>query len=77
LQQIIKIVGADWESKAPEEIKKQPFYKDITGDLQAIKIAWRNPTMHIVKTYDRDAARQIFACVKQLMARLCDAGLME
>lgn len=49
---------------------KRPFYQDVLGDLSAIKLVWRNPTMHIVKSYDIDRAKMIFGAVESFMRDL-------
>lgn len=77
LRQLIKIVESDWSAKSDDEKKKQPFYKDAIGDLQVVKVAWRNPTMHIVKSYSPEEALHVYLAVKQFMTRLADAGLSE
>ncbi len=77
IRQLTAIFESDWKKRAPELQQKQPIYKDFLGDLQSVKIAWRNPTMHIVKKYDPDEAEQIFNAVKQFMMRIADAGLRE
>lgn len=77
LRQIAKIVEADWNTKSKAERARQPLYKDLAGDLQSVKIAWRNPTMHIVKKYAADEAMQIYNSVKQFVTRLAEAGFSE
>jgi len=77
LNQITKIVDSDWKSKTLAEREKQPFYKQAAGDLQSMKIAWRNPTVHVERTYEADEAEQIYLSAKQFMNRLADAGLAE
>jgi hypothetical protein len=77
LKQIRTNVEGDWKSKTDAEKARQPLYKDLAGDLQTVKIAWRNPTMHIVKKYTADEASQIYDCVKQFIIRLAGAGFSE
>jgi hypothetical protein len=77
LRQLNNLVETDWKTKSRDLRIKQPFYKEVVGDLQAVKIAWRNPTMHIVKSYGGEEAVQVYGCVKQFMTRLADAGLSE
>lgn len=77
LRQLNSMVEGDWKSQSKELRSKQSFYKEVVGDLQAVKIAWRNPTMHIVKNYNSDEAMQIYGCVRQFMMRIADAGLSE
>ena len=50
---------------------------DVMGDLQAVKLAWRNPTMHIVKKYSEDEASRIFDAVRGFMQRLASKPLQE
>lgn len=77
LRQLATIIEGDWKSKSEAEKRNQSFYKDVLGDLQAIKLAWRNPTMHIVKSYSPEEAAHIYGCVKQFMVRLASNGLGE
>jgi len=50
--------------------RSEPFYRDIAGDLELIKIAWRNPTMHIVRKYTPDEAEEVFRATRTFMNRL-------
>jgi hypothetical protein len=50
--------------------RDEPFYRDVVGDLQTIKIAWRNPTMHIVRHYTPEEAEEIFRAVRGFMKRI-------
>jgi hypothetical protein len=50
--------------------RNEPFYRDTAGDLQMVKIAWRNPTMHIVKSYTPEEAEDVFRAVRSFMQRL-------
>ncbi len=70
LKQINKQIEMDWKEKTPDWKSEEPFYKEVSGDLQAIKIAWRNPTMHIVRKYTEEASQNIFMAVKGFMERL-------
>lgn len=47
--------------------KKEPFLKEVLGDITAMKFAWRNPTMHIVNSYDMEQAQQIYLAVRSFM----------
>ena len=68
LEQLLK--GAKYDDLTPAQKAKRPFYQDVLGDLVSIKSAWRNPTMHIVRSYDPAQARVIFEAVKFLMQHL-------
>ena len=50
-----------------------PYLSELAGDLQIVKIVWRNPTMHIVRSYSPTEAREIFNAVIALMERPSDA----
>jgi hypothetical protein len=52
--------------------KLEPFYRDIAGDIQLVKIAWRNPTMHIVRSYSPEEAEDTLRAVRAFMQRLQD-----
>lgn len=60
IQQKYKHKGIKWK-------RDESFFKEILGDLEAIKIAWRNPTMHIVRKYGSEEAEQIFKAVRVFM----------
>jgi hypothetical protein len=77
IRQLKTIIEADWKSKPADMRLKQPFYKDVLGDIEAIKLAWRNPTMHVARSYGPQEAERIYIAVKHLMARLADFGLRE
>lgn len=77
IRQLKTTIESDWSSKSAAEKAKQPFYKEVLGDLQAIKIAWRNPTMHILRKYDPDEAGNIFSAVRALIQSLAAHGVKE
>lgn len=70
LRQIKDRVDEDHLKKTSEWKQMEPFYKDLLGDLQMVKIAWRNPTMHIVRKYTPEEAEGIFGAVRTMMQRL-------
>jgi hypothetical protein len=72
ITQIDAKIAAKHKTKSVKWKADEPFYRDILGDLQSIKIAWRNPTMHIVRRYSPDEAEDIFraVCKKRLAPRL-------
>ncbi len=72
LKQISDQIQAKHGSKSRGWKKNEPFFKELLGDLQAIKIAWRNPTMHLVRSYNQEEAEQIFGAVKVFMNRLAE-----
>jgi hypothetical protein len=70
IKQINDKVGAKHKTKGIKWKRDEAFYREILGDLQAIKIAWRNPTMHIVRRYSTDEAEEIFRAVRGFLVRL-------
>jgi hypothetical protein len=70
LKQINNKIGEQHQNKTPEWKADEPLFRDLSSDLQTMKIAWRNPTMHIVRRYEPDEAEEIFRAVKGFMTRL-------
>jgi hypothetical protein len=70
LTQIEKRIEEKHKNKTRKWKKNQAFFRDVMGDLQVVKMSWRNPTMHIVRTYTPEEAQQIFGAVKTFMGRL-------
>jgi hypothetical protein len=52
--------------------RDEPFFREVLGDLQNVKIAWRNPTMHVDRRYTSDEADQVFTAVRTFMGRLAE-----
>lgn len=53
-------------------ILSKSFYENIYTHLNSIRVAWRNPTMHVEKTYTEESAEDIFNSVKGLMRHLAE-----
>jgi hypothetical protein len=70
IKQITDKVSQQHKHKGIKWKRDEPFFKEVLGDLQAIKIAWRNPTMHIVRRYSVDEADDIFRAVRGFTKRL-------
>lgn len=70
IKQIATQIGEKHKRKGVAWKRDEPFFKEILGDLEAIKIAWRNPTMHIVRTYLPSEAEDVFKAVNTLMMQL-------
>jgi hypothetical protein len=77
IKQIKTILESDWKAKPLDLQTAQPLYRDLVGDLHLVKVAWRNPTMHIVNNYGKDEAVKIYDCVRQFMVRLSEGGLHD
>lgn len=50
--------------------KHEPWFAEANSMLRAVKIAWRNPTMHVTRAYDEEEAREVYAAVKTFMSHL-------
>lgn len=70
LKQIEANIKADHKGKAPEWKRDEAFFKELLGDLAAIRIAWRNPTMHIGRRYSQEEAEQVYHAVRLFMRRV-------
>lgn len=53
-------------ARTPDE----EFYSGAASQLAHVKVAWRNPTMHIERTYTIDVATDIWHAVKAFMRHL-------
>jgi len=72
IKQIQDKIGEKHDRKGVDWKRDEPFFRDVLGDLQSIKICWRNPTMHVVRRYSSKEADQIFGTVRTFMMRLAD-----
>ena len=77
LKQIKAKIEEKHADKLPAWKRKEAFYRDVAGDLQIVKLAFRNPTMHIVRHYTTDEAEEIYRAVRGLMKRLAAEGLKD
>jgi hypothetical protein len=68
--QIKSKIEAKHSTKAVDWKTDEPFFRDVLGDLQAVKMAWRNPTMHIVNHFTPDQADDIFRAVRSFTQRI-------
>jgi hypothetical protein len=70
IKQINDKIGAKHQVKDIDWKRDEAFYRDIAGDLQTIKIVWRNPTMHIARRYSAEEAEEILRAVRGFLRRL-------
>jgi len=47
------------------------FFSETYASLDAVRVAWRNPTMHVENKYTEDEAEHIFIAVRGFMKKLC------
>ena len=50
--------------RTPTWQKDDQFFSDATANLRSVKVAWRNPTMHVEIDYDEDKARDVYNAVR-------------
>ena len=70
LSQIDTRVRLKYRAKGVKWRKEEPFFRDVAAHLHAVKVAWRNPTMHIVSHYSPEMAEEVFFAVKGFMRHL-------
>lgn len=66
IEKELEIRAKKAKARSTEEI----FYSEAAIQLAHVKTAWRNPTMHIDRTYTVEEAEDIFQAVKILMTNL-------
>jgi hypothetical protein len=67
---IQKKIEEKHNQKKPAWKKQEALFRDICGDLTSIKMAWRNPTMHIEQEFSIEEANQIYSAVQTFMKRM-------
>lgn len=60
------------KSKEPIWKKRVPALWDAHGFLQAVKLAWRDDTMHIMDKYDGPEARRIYRALQSFMEHIAE-----
>jgi len=53
-------------ARSPDEL----FYSEAAAQIGHIKTAWRNPTMHVDKTYTEEQAKGILQAIRSFMQHL-------
>jgi hypothetical protein len=74
---IQKALEKPYPQKTRAERQFAPRLREILGDLVAIKIAWRNPTMHVERRYSQNEAFHVLTLSQTLMERLAECGIKE
>lgn len=62
--------GGAAPTKSRLRIGDREFFEGIYASLDAVRTAWRNPTMHIENKYTDDEAEHIFVAIKGFMKKL-------
>jgi hypothetical protein len=63
-------LDAKWEDKSPEWKAEEAFFREVHSYLHAVKLAWRNPTMHVANLYDDEQAREVWDATRAFMRHL-------
>jgi len=56
--------------RAPEWRSDNTFFSEVHANLLAIKDGWRNPSLHVERSYTPDQANEIFIAVRAFMRKL-------
>ena len=59
-----------YNAKPPEWADDEPFLSEAIAMLTAVKVAWRNPTMHVERSYTPEQAEDIWRAVRALARHL-------
>jgi hypothetical protein len=46
------------------------FFSTSTANLRAIKDAWRNPTLHVERSYHEEEAQEVYSAIRSFMRHL-------
>jgi len=52
--------------------KEKEFCEDVQPFLEAVKIAWRNPSMHVDIIYSEEIAEDIYIAIRRFMKQLAE-----
>lgn len=66
----IAAYNADRNAAPPDWPSKAAFYSEVEADFRALQRAWRNPTMHMDKTYSLERAKQIMDAVTSALTHV-------
>jgi hypothetical protein len=69
IREIDKAIAQKAKSSGARTVEEQ-FYSESAASFDHLKRAWRNPTMHVDKSYSVERAKEIFDAVKSFMRHL-------
>ena len=70
LRQINDRINAKYRTKGVQWKRDEPFFREVLGDLQSVKNAWRNPTMHVDRRYEPEEAEEVYRAARTFMMRI-------
>lgn len=74
LEHIERKLAQDRQNKDAEWIAMEPFFREALSYLRAVKVAWRNPVMHIESHYTPAQAEEILSAVGVFMRHLATSS---
>ena len=72
ITQITNRIKMKHRAKGIKWKRDEKYFTDVLGDLEAVKIAWRNPTMHVRSVHTLEEAENIFRAVRTFAKRLAE-----
>jgi len=76
LKDIDRELTARYRSAGPRTAKEK-FYSEAAAHFGHMKVAWRNPTMHIEASYDDKEAHYLLTTIEKFINHLAQNGLKE
>lgn len=76
LEDIEKALTAKYGAAGPRT-QDEMFYSHTATHFGHMKVAWRNPTMHIGAKYDEKEAAYLLTTIEKFMTHLAENGLNE
>lgn len=76
LEDIEKALKTKYREAGPRT-SEEMFYSHAATHFAHMKVAWRNPTMHIEAKYDEKEAAYLLTTIEKFMTHLGDNGLKE
>lgn len=69
LREINKALTAKLQASGKRSPEEQ-FYSEAATIFERLKVAWRNPSMHVEKSYTEERAKEIYAATRAFMQHL-------
>jgi len=76
LEDIEKELTARYKAEVSRS-KEEKFYSETATQFGHMKVAWRNPTMHVEAKYDEKEAHYLLTTIEKFMDHLASSGLKE
>lgn len=70
LRQMQKQLDLLWDKRSEKLRKNEQYVREVHGLLSAVKVTWRNPTVHVRRDYTLEEAEEVYGAVKSFMRHL-------